>query len=61
MKKKTMTQLEYDKLILQKIRFSEELFKKEFTKAINNLTENESNNLYSWCRENFGSKFLNAE
>ena len=61
MVKKTMNQLEYDKLILQKIKFSEELFKKEYSKAINKLSESESNNLCAWCRDNFGSQFMNID
>ncbi|MDW3212153.1 MAG: hypothetical protein R8N23_19950 [Reichenbachiella sp.] len=54
MKIKTKTSwLEYSKIILRKVSFSHELFKKEFTKSLDMLAENESRELRVWCLENF--------
>jgi len=45
--------LEYAKVILPKVSFSKELFRKELHKCINWVEENELNELYEWCSENF--------
>ncbi|MEQ8551766.1 MAG: hypothetical protein RIC06_04210 [Cyclobacteriaceae bacterium] len=59
MKAKTKTpQLEYCKIILKKVSFSRELFKKEFTKALNMLAKHESRELSVWCLENFEAQKL---
>ena len=45
--------LEYAKVILPKVSFSKELFRKELNKCINWVEESELNELYEWCSENF--------
>lgn len=45
--------LEYAKVILPKVSFSKELFRKELHKCINWVEPNQINELYSWCYENF--------
>lgn len=53
MKQKTKTMLEYAKVILPKVSFSRELFRKELAKCINWVSEAEIDNLREWCYENF--------
>jgi len=45
--------LEYAKVILPKVSFSRELFRKELTKCINWVSETEFKYLKEWCYENF--------
>lgn len=45
--------LEYAKVILPKVSFSRELFRKELAKCINWVSEAEIDNLKEWCYENF--------
>jgi hypothetical protein len=45
--------LEYAKVILPKVSFSKELFRKELHKCINWVEPNQIHELYSWCYENF--------
>ncbi len=45
--------LEYAKVILPKVCFSRELFRKELAKCINWVGESEIDTLRSWCFENF--------
>lgn len=45
--------LEYCKVILEKVSFSHELFKKELHKSSNLLSEDEMDQLYSWCKNRF--------
>jgi hypothetical protein len=45
--------LEYAKVILPKVSFSRELFRKELAKCINWVGESEINHLKEWCFENF--------
>ena len=45
--------LEYAKVILPKVSFSRDLFRKELTKCINWVSEAEISSLKSWCYENF--------
>lgn len=45
--------LEYAKVILPKVSFSRELFRKELTKCINWVSEAEIASLKDWCFENF--------
>ena len=45
--------LEYAKVILPKVSFSKDLFMKELHKCLNWVEENERNELYAWCYENF--------
>jgi len=50
---KTEAMLEYAKVILPKVSFSRELFRKELLKCINWVKEDEVGELRSWCFENF--------
>jgi len=52
MKMKKMSRLEYHKLILQKVSFSQRLFKKELGKAMNHLSREDIIELRLWCIEN---------
>jgi hypothetical protein len=45
--------LEYAKVILPKVSFSKELFIKELHKCINWVEDNQRDELYAWCYENF--------
>lgn len=45
--------LEYAKVILPKVSFSRELFRKELIKCINWVSESELDTLKEWCFENF--------
>lgn len=47
---------EYRKMILEKVSFEPRIFKKELRKALRQSTEDEFNQLLSWCREKFGRK-----
>ena len=45
--------LEYARVILPKVSFSRELFRKELVKCINWVGDAELNSLKEWCFENF--------
>lgn len=45
--------LEYAKVILPKVSFSRDLFRKELAKCINWVGEAEIRSLKDWCYENF--------
>ena len=45
--------LEYAKVILPKVSFSRELFRKELVKCIDWVEENQVQELYAWCYQNF--------
>lgn len=45
--------LEYAKVILPKVSFSRELFRKELTKCINWVGDSELDQFKSWCYDNF--------
>ena len=45
--------LEYAKIILPKVSFSKELFRKELNKCINWVEPDQIQELYFWCVENF--------
>jgi len=45
--------MEYARVILPKVSFSRDLFRKELTKCINWVGESELNDLKVWCFENF--------
>lgn len=45
--------LEYAKIILPKVSFSKELFRKELIKCIKWVEPNQIQELYFWCVENF--------
>lgn len=44
-----ISQLEYSKLILEKVSFDAQLFLKELRKAVSNLVFNEAEELMTWC------------
>ncbi|MGQ8337114.1 hypothetical protein ACUNWD_11235 [Sunxiuqinia sp. A32] len=48
---------EYAKVILPKVSFSRDLFRKELTKCINWVEPTELNDLREWCEENFGEMY----
>jgi hypothetical protein len=45
--------LDYAKIILPKVSFSKELFKKELTKCLQWVETGEVQELHDWCYENF--------
>jgi len=45
--------LEYAKVILPKVSFSKQLFRKELNKCINWVGQEQVHELYLWCYENF--------
>lgn len=45
--------LEYAKVILPKVSFSRELFRKELAKCINWVGDSDLGKLKNWCFENF--------
>lgn len=47
------TMLDYAKVILPKVRFSRELFRKELNKCIHWVEPTQIPELYKWCKENF--------
>ena len=50
---KMSAMLEYAKVILPKVSFSKELFRKELNKCIGWVEEDQRVELYDWCYENF--------
>ncbi len=57
MKRRT-SMLEYCKIILVKVSFSHELFKKELRKSSYLLQEDEMDQLYAWCKKRFGMTII---
>jgi len=53
LEKYTETMFEYARVILPKVSFSRELFRKELVKCINWVGDSEVNSLREWCIENF--------
>lgn len=51
--------LEYAKIILPKVSFSKELFRKELNKCISWVEQGQLNELYKWCYENFNEMYPN--
>jgi len=50
--------IEYAKVILPKISFSRDLFRKELIKCVNWVENpNELDELIKWCTENFGEMY----
>ncbi len=49
--------LEYAKIILPKVSFSKELFRKELTKCLHWVKPGEVPELHDWCYENFKDKY----
>jgi hypothetical protein len=52
--------LEYAKIILPKVSFSKELFRKELNKCIHWVEQEQINELYRWCNENFNEMYPNV-
>lgn len=49
--------LDYAKIILPKVSFSEQLFKKELTKCLHWVETNEVQELHDWCYKTFKDKY----
>ncbi len=49
--------LEYAKVILPKVSFSRELFRKELHKCISWVEQNQLQELSDWCFKNFSDKY----
>jgi len=49
--------LEYAKVILPKVSFSKELFRKELNKCIGWLEQDQLKELYEWCNQNFKDQY----
>jgi hypothetical protein len=51
------TLLEYSKLILNKVSFSEALFEKELRKNVYQLSNEEKLDLQAWCNHHFATRY----
>ena len=49
--------LEYAKVILPKVSFSKDLFRKELNKCISWLEDDQIQELFEWCNNNFKQKY----
>lgn len=49
--------LDYAKIILPKVSFSKQLFRKELTKCLHWVEPDEVMELHDWCYENFKDKY----
>ena len=56
-----MNQLEYWQTILQKVSFNKKLFKKEYSKALSDLSPSDKLKLMYWCNQEFSSSVLATE
>lgn len=52
--------LDYAKLILPKVSFSRELFRKELNKCINWVEPNQVQDLHTWCYQKFQKLYPNV-
>lgn len=52
--------LEYAKIILPKVSFSRDLFRKELRKCINWVEADQRQDLYAWCRHKFQKRYPNV-
>lgn len=52
--------IEYAKIILPKVSFSRELFQKELNKCISWVEQDQLQELYDWCYENFKDAYPNV-
>ena len=57
-KDRSIKMLAYSKSILSKMSFDISLFKKELSKAYQNLLEEEIEELMNWVMEKFGPKYV---
>jgi inorganic pyrophosphatase/exopolyphosphatase len=55
---KSKKMLEYSKKVLRKVSFDVSLFKKELSKAYQNLLEEEIEELMNWVTKNFGAQYV---
>lgn len=55
---KSKKMLEYSKKVLKKVSFDVSLFKKELSKAYQNLLEEEIEELMNWVTKNFGAQYV---
>ena len=55
--KRSKSMIEYAKVILPKVSFSRDLFRKELAKCVNWVEPEELVNLQDWCKENFGEMY----
>ncbi|CAG0990517.1 MAG: hypothetical protein HND27_08270 [Bacteroidetes bacterium] len=51
------SRLEYAKFILAKVSFDINLFRKELTKALKNLIEEEKKELVEWVKQNYAQQY----
>jgi len=49
--------IEYAKVILPKVSFSRELFRKELIKSVSWIDSGQLEELVEWCNENFGEMY----
>jgi hypothetical protein len=56
-----MTQFEFYQTVLKKVSFDQHLFKKEYKKAMNELSLSERIVLKQWCNQEFSSSVLIPE
>lgn len=57
-KEKSIKMLAYSKSVLSKMSFDISLFKKELSKAYQNLLEEEVEELMKWVMEKFGPQYV---
>lgn len=49
--------IEYAKMILPKVSFNKDLFRKELTKCINWVEPESLNDFHQWCYQNFNNMY----
>jgi hypothetical protein len=52
--------LKYTEIVLLKVSFNRDLFKKELKKALKWLQKEEANVLKTWCIMNFGAVYMDV-
>jgi hypothetical protein len=58
---KIMNQLEFYKTVLQKVSFDKSLFRKEYIKALSDLSASDKLKLMWWCNKEFSPLVLTPE
>ena len=58
---KIMNQLEFYKTVLQKVSFDKSLFRKEYVKALSDLSASDKLKLMWWCNKEFSPMVLTSE
>ena len=58
---KIMNQLEFYKTVLQKVSFDKTLFRKEYVKALSDLSASDKLKLMWWCNKEFSPVVLSPE